>query len=194
MDPDNENEDVERRDLLNELTRELKEYGKRCRVTLTRVRWLTLPRVDKMLFRERATMAMPKPSERNHRSVLSYLWEEKFMVEEEGDYINLVDDLVILTCNQDSLFEAKLEEYISCIPFQCIRVSLSAKVAICGLVDIERTSLRQKPCAKGQTTKRSICTQKIVSLLLLCQFLPLSPSDCFCYLFGSSLTHRRQIR
>ena len=140
-------------------------------------------RLDKMLARERALLSLPKPSPRNHRSVLGYLWDEKPIVQDEADYIHQVDDFVILTNNQDSLFEAFLEEWISSIPLDCVRVSMSDKSDSVLTNLYRRTSFRPRLTEQGPPTRGSSYTPIHALIIWLDRSRALSPLDSLYYLY-----------
>ncbi|OCK84539.1 hypothetical protein K432DRAFT_115587 [Lepidopterella palustris CBS 459.81] len=67
---------------------------------------------DELLAHERASMAMPRPTKRNYRSILNYVWNNKPIVRGEVEYLTHADDFVILSNEQDSNFHAFLERLL----------------------------------------------------------------------------------
>lgn len=83
----------QRQTLINEIDQKLEHY-------------------DKLLERERRSMLFQKPTKRNYRSIVNYLWNEKPIVRSETTFLNPKDDFVILAEEQDSPFHATLEKMI----------------------------------------------------------------------------------
>ena len=67
---------------------------------------------DELLDRERNSMSLRKPRTRAYHSIINYYWNEKPIVKSETAFLNLADDFVILSGDQDSSFHSALERFI----------------------------------------------------------------------------------
>jgi len=90
---DKADEQSEREKLIDEIDCKLKQY-------------------DELLDRERNSMSLKKPRTRAYHSIINYYWNEKPIVKSETAFLNLADDFVILSGDQDSSFHSALERFI----------------------------------------------------------------------------------
>ena len=68
---------------------------------------------DELLDRERNSMLLRKPRTRAYHSIINYYWNEKPIVKSEMEFLNLADDFIILSGEQDKSFHSTLERYIA---------------------------------------------------------------------------------
>ncbi|EON67151.1 hypothetical protein W97_06404 [Coniosporium apollinis CBS 100218] len=85
----------ERQALMDEIDQKLEHYG-----------------IDKLLVREQESLLMEKPTKRNYRSLINYIWNEKPIVRSEMTFLNPADDFVILSKEQDSPFHVRIEKML----------------------------------------------------------------------------------
>lgn len=57
-------------------------------------------------------MLLRKPRTRAYHSIINYYWNEKPIVKSEMEFLNLADDFIILSGEQDKSFHSTLERYI----------------------------------------------------------------------------------
>ncbi|KAL1631188.1 hypothetical protein SLS56_004435 [Neofusicoccum ribis] len=69
----------------------------------------TLEKYDALLERERKSLLLSRPTERNHKNIINYIWNQRSIAQEEISLFNRKDDAVILVQDQDSPFHAYLE-------------------------------------------------------------------------------------
>ncbi|OCK95286.1 uncharacterized protein K441DRAFT_658679 [Cenococcum geophilum 1.58] len=86
-----------------------------------------LEHYDNLLERERRSMSMQKPTKRNYRSIVNYLWNEKPIVRSETAFLNPKDDFIILAKEQDSPFHATLEKMICNSPVKGVKSLFSTE-------------------------------------------------------------------
>ncbi|KAJ9648280.1 hypothetical protein H2199_001133 [Coniosporium tulheliwenetii] len=71
-----------------------------------------LEHYDKLLAREQKSLLMERPTKRNYRSLINYIWNEKPIVQSEMTFLNPADDFVILSKEQDSPFHVRIEKLL----------------------------------------------------------------------------------
>ena len=108
--------------MIDEIDRRLEHYGEQLGSTNWHVITTGLTITDNLLERERRSMSMQKPTKRNYRSIVNYLWNEKPIVRSETAFLNPKDDFIILAKEQDSPFHATLEKMICNSPIKGVKV------------------------------------------------------------------------
>jgi hypothetical protein len=65
---------------------------------------------------------MLRPSKRNYKAVLNYIWNKRSMERSEAEYIELQSDFVILAEEQDSEFHGNVENFLGMIRSKTLEV------------------------------------------------------------------------
>lgn len=80
-----------------------------------------LEKYDALLARERESLSMDRPTMRNHRNLVNYVWNKRKIAKSEIELLNRIDDFVILAKDQDSPFHAFLENCLHKYPLAWIQ-------------------------------------------------------------------------
>lgn len=121
---DKADEQSGREKLINEIDRKLKQYGEWFNaITIKKLALLTF--TDELLDRERKSMSLKTPRIRAYYSMINYYWNEKPIVKSETEFLNLADDFVILSGDQDSSFLSALERFIVKSRIKLLKVRFS---------------------------------------------------------------------
>lgn len=83
---------------------------------------------DTLLERENKSLSLPKPTDRNHRNIINYIWNKKAIAQEETRLFSRKDDAIILARDQDSPFHVFLEDLYQTYSWDWFRVSLQCRV------------------------------------------------------------------
>lgn len=75
---------------------------------------------------------MEKPTKRNYRSLINYIWNEKPIVRSEMTFLNPADDFVILSKEQDSPFHVRIEKMLQKSGKDWPKVNINENSFICG--------------------------------------------------------------
>jgi len=67
-------------------------------------------------------MLLRKPRTRAYHSIINYYWNEKPIVKSEMEFLNLADDFIILSGEQDRSFHSTLERYIGKSQIKLLKV------------------------------------------------------------------------
>jgi hypothetical protein len=78
---------------------------------------------DRLLQREKESLAMTRPTRRDFNSLVNWLWGEKPIVQAEMQFLNAQDDFVSLMEEQDSYFQIFIEWLLKTAPFSWFKVS-----------------------------------------------------------------------
>jgi len=73
--------------------------------------------------------SMLRPSKRNYKAVLNYIWNKRSIERSEAEYIELQSDFVILSREQDSEFHEKVENILRIIRSKRLQVRLEDPTA-----------------------------------------------------------------
>jgi len=73
--------------------------------------------------------SMLRPSKRNYKAVLNYIWNMRSIERSEAEYIELQSDFVILSREQDSEFHEKVENILRIIRSKTLQVRLEDPTA-----------------------------------------------------------------
>lgn len=87
-----------------------------------------LEQYDTLLARERQSLAMEKPTKRNHLNLINYVWNTRMIAQAEAGVLNRLDDFVVLSRNQDSPFHTFLEDVLQKFPLPWIQRIFVSKV------------------------------------------------------------------
>jgi hypothetical protein len=68
--------------------------------------------------------SMLRPSKRNYKAILNYIWNTRSLERSEAEYIELQSDFVILAREQDTEFHEKVENILGIIKSKRLEVSL----------------------------------------------------------------------
>lgn len=88
--------------------------------------------IDKLLAREQKSLLMERPTKRNYRSLINYIWNEKPIVQSEMTFLNPADDFVILSKEQDSPFHVRIEKLLQKSGRDWLKVNMGENSFICG--------------------------------------------------------------
>ncbi|OMP82540.1 hypothetical protein BK809_0006850, partial [Diplodia seriata] len=109
-----------------------------------------LEQYDTLLARERQSLAMEKPTKRNHLNLINYVWNTRMIAQAEAGVLNRLDDFVVLSRNQDSPFHTFLEDVLQKFPLPWIQeakaegsenagINLFSKARISALIQVTVT-------------------------------------------------------
>lgn len=77
---------------------------------------------DALLARERESLAMERPTKRNHLNLIHWVWNKRAIAKSEIELLNRIDDFVVLSRDQDSPFHTFLEDLLQRFPLSWIQV------------------------------------------------------------------------
>ncbi|KAF4545619.1 uncharacterized protein LTHEOB_4878 [Lasiodiplodia theobromae] len=105
-----------------------KEQGNSERVGLIEEIDRKLEQYDALLARERESLAMERPTKRNHLNLIHWVWNKRAIAKSEIELLNRIDDFVVLSRDQDSPFHTFLEDLLQRFPLSWIQRIFVSKI------------------------------------------------------------------